>query len=315
MMARWLCTVMMSALLFSSGCCCFRGPCDPCGNPTCCLSLPLLRCLHPIAWDGCCNDCGPSPCESCGAYCGGGCCQDGLLAHCPLFRGCFRGCLRGCLSCGRGCGEIYCDEWKSDPPDCCDPCDQCYGQFTGPHGYCNLGPFQRILACLDGYRYCPPPNCGPWRPIFGHCSPWAGSWGGPPGCSTCAGGPPHGADIYYEGAAMMPGVTTQGTPIRTQRAVPAPGAAPGGGTPAPRTLPEPRREAAGIFDDESSDTYRPQPKVQPARPLPTAQPAPPYQTNTSAPQRMTAQQIAAAKRAARQRAYEAAGIRSTNYQP
>src|SRR5205823_14876818 len=168
MMARWLCTVTISALFFGSGCCCFRGPCDPCGRPTCCFGLPLLQCLHPIAWDGCCNDCGPTPCESCGARCGG--CRDGLLGHCFLFGG-----LRGCLSCGRGCSEIYCDEWKSDPPDCCDPCDQCYGQFTGPHGYCCRGPFQRILSAFHCYKYCPPPDCGPWRPIFGHYGCGGGS--------------------------------------------------------------------------------------------------------------------------------------------
>ncbi len=303
-MARWLCTFSISAMLFSSGCCCFRPSCDPCGNPTCCFSFPLLHCLHPIAWDGCCNECGPSSCEPCGNRCGG--CRDGLLSHCFLFGG-----LRGCLSCGRGCSEIYCDEWKSDPPDCCDPCDQCYGQFTGPHGYCNLGPCQRILAWLDGYRYCPPPNCGPWRPIFGHCSPWAGQSCGDPGCSTCAGGSPQGADVYYDDAVM-----TQGAPIRTQRSIPAQNAVPGGsGTPAPRALPEPRREAAGIFQDENLNAPRSQPRAQPARQLPTAQPMLPYQTNSTGSQRMAPQQIAAAKRAAKQRAYEAAGIRPTNYQP
>src|SRR5262245_18678153 len=116
MMARWLCTAMVLGLLFESGCCCMScGPCGPCGQPTCCFSLPCLQCLHPITWDGCCNDCGPSPCEPCGANCGNRC-GGGLLGHCGLFCG---GGLRGCLSCGRGCSEIYCDEWKSDPPDCC----------------------------------------------------------------------------------------------------------------------------------------------------------------------------------------------------
>ncbi len=313
-MARWLCAVIVSASLFSSGCCCFRGPCDPCGNPTCCFSCPLLRCLHPIAWDPCSNDCGPNACESCGAYCGGGCCGDGLLAHCPLFHG---GGLRGCLSCGRGCSEIYCDEWKSDPPDCCDPCDRCYGQFTGAHGPCCLGPCQRILAWLDGYRYCPPPNCGPWRPIFGHCSPWAGAWGGgSPGCSTCAGGAPHGADIYYDGTMTAPGVISQGASIRTQPAAPAPNAAPGRGTPAPRALPEPRRESASIQEDDNELPYVP-PRGQRVRPVPTAQPLPGFQTSSTS-QRMTPQQLAAARQraaAAKERAYEAAGIRNTNYQP
>src|SRR5262245_17583501 len=101
MMARWLCSLTILALSFSSGCCCFTcaPACDPCGGPTCCFRLPpLLRCLHPITWYGCCNECGPSPCESCCGH--GNCCQDGLLAHCPIFHGT----LRGCLSCGRGCG-------------------------------------------------------------------------------------------------------------------------------------------------------------------------------------------------------------------
>src|SRR5207248_598223 len=209
----------------------------------------------------------------------------------------------------RGCGEIYCDEWKSDPPDCCDPCDRCYGQFTGPHGYCNLGPCQRILAWLDGYRYCPPPNCGPWRPIFGHCSPWGRSWGGNPGCSAAGGAGP-GGDVYSDGAVM-----TQGAPVGMPRGTPTPNLSPGGGgTPAPRALPEPRRESAGIFEDETWDASRSQPRAQPARPLPTGQPAPRFQTSGLS-QRMTPQQLAAVKQAARQRAYEAAGIRSTNYQP
>ena len=109
---------------------------------------------------------------------------------------------------------------------------------------------------------------------------------------------------------------TSGAPIRTQRGIPTQNAAPGGsGTPAPRALPEPRRESAGIFQDEGWDTPRSQPRAQPARPLPTGQPAPPYQTNSTSSQRMTPQQIAAAKRAAKQQAYEAAGIRTTNYQP
>jgi hypothetical protein len=312
MMARWLCTVTIFTLLFNGGCCCFRS-CDPCGRPACCFSLPLLRCLHPITWDGCCNDCGPSPCESCAGNCGPY--SDGLLGHCALFRGC----LRGCLSCGRGCGEIYCDEWKSDPPDCCDPCDQCYGQFTGPHGYCNLGPCQRILAWLDGYRYCPPPNCGPWRPIFGHCNARLGAACGNPGCSTCGGGAPYGGapyggmpsdgEVYYDGAGM-----TQGAPMNAPRGTPSRNLSPGGPAPAPRAQPEPRRESAGIFEDDGWDASRSQPRPQPARPLPTAQPAPRFQTSGISG-RMTPAQIAAARQAARQRAYEAAGIRSTNYQP
>jgi hypothetical protein len=43
------------------------------------------------------------------------------------------------LSCNTGCGEVYWDEWLSDPPDCCDPCDN-HGNWTGL-GACCLPPF------------------------------------------------------------------------------------------------------------------------------------------------------------------------------
>lgn len=310
MMARWLCTTMVSALLFSSGCCCFRNPCDPCGPPTCCFTFPCLQCLHPIAWDGCCNDCGPSPCESCGDYCGG--CRDGLLSHCFLFGG-----LRGCWSCGRGCSEIYCDEWKSDPPDCCDPCDQCYGCYTGPHGCCGLGPFQRILACLDGYRYCPPPNCGPWRPIFGHCNPGPGPCCGDPGCSGCGGGPPHGADVYYDGPpGPVTGVPTTSRSTAPQRSV----------SPPQQTAPAPRTSSRPIFEEQLEEM----PPPRSARPLPGPQQPPHFQmgqmsgrnpqrtsertSERVAAQRMSPEQVAAAKRAAQKRAEMAAGVRGAAYQ-
>jgi len=99
--------------------------------------------------------------------------------------------MRRCDTCGKGCGEIYWGEWISDPPDCCDPCDQCYGCYTGPHGACCLGPFQRLLAAFHGYSYCPPPDCGPFCGGFcnrGGC----GSTCGGGGCASC-GGDPHGA--------------------------------------------------------------------------------------------------------------------------
>jgi len=32
--------------------------------------------------------------------------------------------------CGSQCGEVYRNEWFSDPPACCDPCDHC-GNYTG----------------------------------------------------------------------------------------------------------------------------------------------------------------------------------------
>jgi hypothetical protein len=303
MMARWICTLSIFQFLLTGGCCCFKPACDPCGQPTCCFSLPCLKCCHPITWDGCCNDCGPSPCEGCCDGCGP--CRDGLLAHCFMFKG-----LRGCWTCGRGCGEIYCDEWKSDPPDCCDPCDQCFGEYTGPHGgCCRLGPFQRILACLDGYKYCPAPDCGPWRPIFGHCNPCGC---GDVGCSSCGGGHPQGGDVYYDGQ-----IETHDETIRTPRgssAVPGspgnvPNSTPQRATPMPRAT-----ESTGIFEESVEPQHR---SMQPqrSRPTPTTQYPPGYQMSGRRSVPANSAQAAAANQAAKKRAiYDAAGIRQASYQ-
>jgi hypothetical protein len=37
--------------------------------------------------------------------------------------------LCGCT----GCGELYWNEWHSDPPACREPCD-CMGAYTGKYG-------------------------------------------------------------------------------------------------------------------------------------------------------------------------------------
>jgi len=67
------------------------------------------------------------------------------------------------------------------------------------------------LAAIHGYRYCPAPYCGPWRPIFGCCNPCGGGACGGCGdanCASCGGGAAHGADIYYDGAAPAKTTTT-----------------------------------------------------------------------------------------------------------
>jgi hypothetical protein len=60
--------------------------------------------------------------------------------------------------CASGCGEVYWGEWNSDPPACCDHCDNC-GTWTG-HGDC----FPRLplagLFHLWGYRYGGCGGCG-----------------------------------------------------------------------------------------------------------------------------------------------------------
>jgi hypothetical protein len=41
--------------------------------------------------------------------------------------------LFNAIHCSSGCGEFYFDEWINDPPDRCDPCDECYGNYVGHH--------------------------------------------------------------------------------------------------------------------------------------------------------------------------------------
>jgi hypothetical protein len=181
MMARWF-FVALCAVALGSGCCAIRNPHDSCGD---CTWGP---CFRPIIWRGECHECGPGPGQTC-ADCSGEC---GIL---PALR-------RG-LTCGKGCGEIYISEWISDPPDCCDPCDQC-GNWVGPNAGCNPGPLKRVLSALHGYRYCPPPDCGPVCGLCprGTCGPVCGCGGEVLGGEI--GHLPHGADIYYEGPMPAP---------------------------------------------------------------------------------------------------------------
>lgn len=210
MMARRHFVFASLALIACSGCCCF-GPQVACQSPGCgavcdsgaCHSMGGGKGLldgglccgvcwpQPIVWCGTQNECGPHGCEGCA--CPNDC---GIL---PL--------MRWNKTCGSGCSDIYWGEWISDPPDCCDPCDQCFGQFTGPHGYCRLGPMQHLLAAFHGYKYCPKPCCD--EGCGGLCGRRGGmvcgACGGA-GCDTCgAEHITHGAvhqtapgEVYYE---------------------------------------------------------------------------------------------------------------------
>jgi hypothetical protein len=78
--------------------------------------------------------------------------------------------------CGGGCGEVYWGEWISDPPDACDPCDQC-GNYVGPQW------------CPEWMRYT---RFVPWGYRNGSCA-CKGCGGGGPGCGVmksggCGGG-------------------------------------------------------------------------------------------------------------------------------
>lgn len=99
-----------------------------------------------------CNDCGVTndpilgDCGSCGV-CGGN--------SCPGFTP--GGFMKYMLTCGSGCSnQIYYGEWISDPPACCDPCDNC-GKFTGP--VCCRRPGAATIGAMWGSRF-PGSCCG-----------------------------------------------------------------------------------------------------------------------------------------------------------
>jgi hypothetical protein len=107
--------------------------CEPaCGTEVGCGCEPACGCAEPCG-------CGTASCGTCGRNC---------RAKAGERWARFVGCMHKSL-CGTGCsgcdGEIYWSEWYNDPPQCCDPCNQC-GQWTGPSTYtnpdapCNCGP-------------------------------------------------------------------------------------------------------------------------------------------------------------------------------
>ncbi len=67
--------------------------------------------------------------------------------------------LNGRCFCGPSCCDRYWGEWISDPPHCCDPCNQC-GHFVGPK-CCGPGPLMRLWSVVTcGHHGCGP-ACGP----------------------------------------------------------------------------------------------------------------------------------------------------------
>ena len=138
---------------------------------------------------GCVDSCCPNPddpilgdCNKCGV-CGGN--------DCPGYTPC--GYLKYMLTCGAGCSEIYWGEWISDPPDCCDPCDNC-GNWVGP-GCCNRKPVVNTLKALWGTRY-----------LGGGCST-CGDNGCDGGCTSGAPHPiqrGHAIHRHHAGAPIEP---------------------------------------------------------------------------------------------------------------
>jgi hypothetical protein len=127
-----------------------------------------------------------SGCAFSGHHCvdDGGCGSCSHVSHLPSR-----------LACGSGCGEVYWDEWLSDPPDCEDPCDDC-GYYVGPRSrllsplaWCNLWGLRSSPcgdcgtcdactscdSCTTGPSACDSPSCG--------------------GCADCTSASPHVHEI------------------------------------------------------------------------------------------------------------------------
>jgi hypothetical protein len=167
----------VAILAAASGCCpahycCVDDCCggmavapDPCGS--CCAADACGDCTSCCGVDPCgCDPCGCGPC-GCGP-CGG------------IFGGCL-----GLLTCGSGCSEMYWGEWASDPPACCDPCDNC-GNWTGG-GCCDPCCSCPGFHSLWGVRYMPS-SCGPvCGECGGGCSVECGGCGSCGGCDSCGG--------------------------------------------------------------------------------------------------------------------------------
>jgi len=192
------------SIVLAAGCQCLENRYMGCGYATGMGGMPSLSC-------GDCGDCG----DNC----------DGYRPGHPL------GNLMGCAS---GCGEVYWGEWTSDPPDCCDPCDDC-GNWVGTRfrGF----PFvQHLLAGLHGA-------------LTGQCAALCG------GCPVCLNGAAQGETAYYEEefVAGLPAEEVYMAPEATQATGPTEAA-------------EPAPESAEPESAQPIPAARPQARYQPQPP-------------------------------------------------
>lgn len=213
-MFKWALPAILLALVFSSGCCCM-GPCGPLGHGLICKPGCGIACGH--------AGCGPSCGADCGSSCGA-CAPCGPSLTCSECCGGIKYWLNGRCYAGRSCGQRYWGEWVSDPPYCCDPCNQC-ADFVGPR-CCGPGPLMRLwsaIACNSCCHSCGGAGCSA-------CGGPAVGYSG--GCSTCGGGHSYSqGDIMHENwdhqsAPAVPGKpihsANQPTPARvTQRPMPS----------------------------------------------------------------------------------------------
>lgn len=143
----------------------------------------LLLAVLPLFATGCCCVQGVSSCST--GNCGGGS-------------------LASLSSCRGACGDVYVDEWISEPPridNCCQPTPQC-----GGCGQCNqCQPVRNVLKALWG------------RPYSAHCP---NDIVGPScGCDTCSSG--HSSSSCDCGMDHSQGTTVYSSPSGgTMREVP-----------------------------------------------------------------------------------------------
>jgi hypothetical protein len=100
---------------------------------------------------------------------------------------------RRSVVCGGGCGEVYYDEWFSNPPDCVDPCDGCNNWVGGDGCKClPLSRFDGIFAGLWGQRF----RCDDTPDVLScMVAGWCDICESDPCC--CDGGS-HGGEVYNE---------------------------------------------------------------------------------------------------------------------
>jgi hypothetical protein len=171
------------------------------------LRFTLTLLLSVILCVGCCNPrvyrCGTEAnCGISGRFsdCNSGACRPSHVGHGlrnPVGMLCKK------LTCGHGCSnEIYWDEWYSDPPDACDPCNRC-GQFVGQR-CCPPAWKDRLGTRLSG-RY-------------GNCNSMSCTNGCSSDCETC--NYETGAEEYstYEAQDSVPAI--QYVPKQSPRLVP-----------------------------------------------------------------------------------------------
>ena len=209
--------------------------------------------------DGSCGSSGScSPGGSCGR-------PNGKLFGSPLAL------LKRKCTCGKGCGEVFWDEWFSDPPDDCDPCDECSGQFVGHERCCPPKLSQKVGSLLMGGRHssacgsacgCSNGSCGADFEASAEMSvgeeeaaeeePYYQPQSTPPSSSQ-----------YYPYAPQIP-VAPQ-NPASPQNVVPS--------KPAPKAekLPAPQVEPAPMVDPDEAIPKLPTPKLSvPKSPAPEA---------------------------------------------